>query len=357
MILLLPVILAAGLTVIFSKAAVRAQTAATTFSCTTSAQQGECGPYTYPQIEGLGSDNQRRFSVGNNMWNAISGAHSTLYAINPGNWMVTANMPAGNTAVVSYPSLEADYHLETAKGIWYEQQLSSFSELVSSFTETMNANHGTRAWAAYDLWLNGGKDEVMIQHDFVGNGPCNYEAVARFGGSNGVPSQLWGLCVFGSERVWKLAAPGSKVGSTGTVSETTGTVDILGMLTWMEEHKYLPAKTTLGLLGYGWEIASTGGVNENFQVSAFSVTAKRPVAVPEAPLAVGCQLRIIRGIAGYTKTYDTLVYRGKGTDGKLVANVSSTATALSITLPAAGTYTVEERATGYSASIRTEAVC
>jgi hypothetical protein len=353
--LLLPVILAAGLIVNFSMAAVQAET----FSCTTSSQTGECGPYADRQIEGLGSGNQDNINVGNNMWNPISGASSTLRANNPGSWMVTANMPAGNTAVVSYPSLAADFHLQNSAGNWYEQPLTNFREMVSSFSETMNANRGTSAWAAYDIWLNGGNNEVMIQHDFAGNGPCNYETVQRFGGSDGVPAQLWGLCGFGSEQVWKLAAPRSVVGSTGTVNETSGRVNILQMLTWMEAHRYLPAKSTLGLLGYGWEMASTGGVQENFEVSSFSITTSGSSPrhhLPAAPLSVGYQLKVDRGIRGYKKAYDTLVYRGKGTGGKPIANVASRATQVIIALPAAGFYTVEERATGYAASTRLVAV-
>lgn len=344
----LPLVLAA-LTAISLVAAVRAET----FSCSTNSQNGECWPYSDRLIEGLGSGNQAKIGVGNNIYSPISGASSTVYANSPSDWMVTADMPAGNTAVVSYPSLGADYHLQNSSGNWYEQPLTNFKEMVSSFSETMNANSGTSAWAAYDLWLNGGNDEVMIQHDFAGNGPCDYQAVHWFGGSLGVRPQLWGLCVFGSERVWKLAPADSVVGSSGTVSERVGSVDILGMLTWMEAHKYLPARSTLGLLGYGWEMASTGGVNENFTVSSFSVTTTpRPPIVKPAPLGVGYQLKVYRGIRGFRYEYHTVVFRGSGTAGRQVANVWSRATELTITLPAPGTYTIFEGERGYANTTR-----
>jgi hypothetical protein len=227
-----------------------APTPAPTGTCTTSAAQGECGPYTDPQIEETSSNP----SVGNNVWAPISGWKQTLYATSPGDWSVTANMPAGNTAVVSYPSSGADYN---------SRSLSSFTTLRSSFSENMNANSDTSAWAAYDIWANGGANEIMIQHDFANNGACTYEATADFGGSGGVPVQKWGLCQFGSELVWKLTSG----------NEQTGSVDILAMLTWLESQGYLPANSTLSSIGYGWEIASTGGVNENFQVSSYSITA------------------------------------------------------------------------------------
>jgi hypothetical protein len=184
---------------------------------------------------------------------------------NPGDWSVTANLPAGNTAVVSYPSLGANYGTSGPQGT----PLSDFKSMYSSFSENMHANSGTSAWAAYDIWLPSASantsNEVMIQHDFANNGACTAEASATFGGSGGVPVQKWNLCQFGSELVWKL---------TGG-NEQSGKVDILAMLNWLVAHGYLPKDSTLSLIGYGWEICSTGGQNENFQVNSFSITATK----------------------------------------------------------------------------------
>jgi hypothetical protein len=126
----------------------------------------------------------------------------------------------------------------------------------------MNANSGTSAWATYDLWFNNWSNEVMIQHDFANNGPCTFSATATFGGSGGVPVQNSGLCVFGSELVWKLTSG----------NEQTGSVDILAMVTWLENNGYMPANSTITDLSYGFEVCSTGGQNENFQVNSFSIT-------------------------------------------------------------------------------------
>jgi len=163
-------------------------------------------------------------------------------------------MPAGNTAVVSFPNVGESYS---------EPALSSFSSIYSSFDESMNATSATSAWAAYDIWLNNWNNEVMIQHDFAGNGPCPSEATATFGGSGGVPVQSWDLCQYGSELIWKL---------TGG-NEQSGTVDVLAMLNWLETNGYLPASSTLTDISYGWEICSTGGVPETFSLSNFTVTS------------------------------------------------------------------------------------
>jgi hypothetical protein len=231
-------------------------------ACTVTAAKGSCGPYSkYSPITGTTSAT----NIGNNVWNPISGWKQALYSVNPGEWSVTADMPAGNTAVVSYPSLGANYGQVSGNA----EPLSDFASLDSSFSEDMHATSATSAWAAYDIWLgpsSGSKatDEVMIQHDFANNGPCTAKASATFGGSGGIPARKWNLCQFGSELVWKL---------TGA-NEQSGTVDILAMLNWLVAHRYMAEDTGLFSIGYGWEICSTGGQDENFQVSSFSITAK-----------------------------------------------------------------------------------
>lgn len=239
-------------------------------ACTTGAAKGGCGPYDeYSHITGITSSTY----IGNNVWNPIPGWKQTLLATSPGNWHVTANMPAGNTAVVSYPSIGANYG--APNGVYLPTPLTNYSSIVSSFSENMNSNSETDAWATYDVWLGIDKcdpsqstcptHEVMIQHDFSANAnpPCPTAATATFGGSRGVPVRNWNLCKYGTELIWQLPA---------SASEQSGSVDVLSMLTWLVNNGYLPANTALWSIGYGWEICSTGGVNENFQVSRFSIT-------------------------------------------------------------------------------------
>lgn len=238
--------------------------------CTTNAAQGRCGPYDdYPHITGTTSSTY----IGSNVWNTVPGWRQTLHATDPGNWQVTANMRAGNTGVVSYPSVGVNYGQIT----FLPTPFTSYSSIYSSFSEIMNATAMTSAWAAYDIWLGPNKCspadsdcasyEVMIQHDFANNGDCTTEATASFGGSGGVPVQNWHLCKYGSELIWKLGAD-----EQHKVSQPSGSVDILSMLVWLVNQKYLPADTGLWQIGYGWEICSTGGANENFQINRFSIT-------------------------------------------------------------------------------------
>jgi hypothetical protein len=226
--------------------------------CVTSAAKGSCGPYLYPAVTGSDGSNT---TVGQDVWNPISGWSQTLYAKSPGNWYVTANMPAGNTAVVSFPNTGESYN---------SNLLSSFFSLYSSFSENMNATAGTSAEAAYDIWLNNWKNEVMIQHDMVNRGgPCGpVLATATFGGHGGVPTQSWNLCQYGSELIWQVPGSGSQYGFKAA------SVDVLAMLEWLENNGgYLPHGSSLTAIGYGFEICSTGGVDENFEIKAFSITS------------------------------------------------------------------------------------
>jgi len=180
---------------------------------------------------------------------------------------VSANFPLGNTAVVSYSNTEQK------PPCCSEPLLDSFNSITASFSESMPHLAGVSAWAAFDNWFNNWADEVMIQNDFVGNGPCTYRAVAQFGGSKGITASTWGLCVFGSELIWKLAPSSTVVGSSATINDPTMTVDVLAMTKWLETHGYLPANTTITDTSYGWEICSTAGLTEPFTVSAYSITA------------------------------------------------------------------------------------
>jgi hypothetical protein len=224
-------------------------------TCTTSAAMGQCGPYNDSQINSLDEP-----TVSQDVWSPIPGWQQTLHATNPGNWHVVANMPAGNTAVVSFPDTGANYN---------EKPLSSYGSIVSSFSETSpgaGARRQNNYDTGFDLWLNHWNNEVMIQMDNYGSqsvGTCSYLARVIFGGAHGVPVQHWGLCRFGSELIWQLTQG----------HERTGSVDILSMLTWLEDARYLPAASTVTAFSYGFEICSTGGQNETFQLNSFSIIA------------------------------------------------------------------------------------
>jgi hypothetical protein len=154
---------------------------------------GQLRPYRYPAIT---CNNGQNTTVAQDVWNPIPQWPQTLHAIEPGNWYVTADMPAGNTAVVSFPDVGQQYY--------YPNTLADFSSIHSSFAEDMNQVSGTSAEADYDIWRNDWRNEVMIQNDIVNRDACPVLTSAGFGGSGGVPVQLWSLCRYGSELIWQL---------------------------------------------------------------------------------------------------------------------------------------------------------
>ena len=82
-----------------------------------------------------------------------------------------------------------------------------------------------------------------------------------------------GPCTYGSALIWKAAAPGSAVGTHKTVNQSSGTVDLKEMLTWLVKHGYMAANPTITNVSYGWEICSTDGAKQKFRVSDYSLTA------------------------------------------------------------------------------------
>jgi hypothetical protein len=229
--------------------------------CVTSDDMGNCGPYLDLAISGSdGTDT----IVGQNVWGPIPGYTQTLYSIGPGNWYVTANGPVGNTAVLTFPNV-------WQKNLPSPNKLSDYSSIYSSFSENTHPTAGTSAEAAFDIWLNNWNNEVMIQHDmYKRGGPCGpVLATVNFGGKGGVPVQSWILCQFNTEIIWQVSGTGDVYGFQ------SGSVDVLAMLTWLENNGgYLPQGSTLDNgISYGFEICSTGGVNENFEVTSFTITS------------------------------------------------------------------------------------
>jgi hypothetical protein len=242
--------------------------------CATSADDGLCPApghdYGYPADT---LSNGRNLYLANNIWNhrALPSATQTMTAYDPGNWSVTANMTAGNTAVISGPEIRQDLNGAPVP-------LGNYHQVTSSFAENQNPGPGTRSEFGYDIWTSTSAgnlfaQELMIWPDSVNRGTCGgatpVASKVQFGGRNGVPVQAWDLCVNGpkqpgSEYIWYL--PASK-------NERSGSVDILSMLQWMVAHGYYPAGSGVSQIDAGFEICSTGGVPENFRVSRFTLTA------------------------------------------------------------------------------------
>jgi hypothetical protein len=226
--------------------------------CTTSVPSGNCGPYSYPPI--TNSDGYNTY-VGNNKWgcgNPDQCGLQTVRANTPGDWQVTSNQAARNTAVLTYPEIQQVFTKTTDT----DPPIASFHAVYSHFAEAMHATAGTDAEAAYDIWLSNtkGPDEVMVWVDNHGRG-------------SGGATRIGHATIFGQPfTVYRYG--GGEIIFSLDHNEQTGTVHIIATLRWLQSHGYVSAHAGIGQVDFGWEICSTGGKPETFTVSAYSLRSE-----------------------------------------------------------------------------------
>lgn len=243
-------------------------------TCTASGQNGTCGAYTYSSPKNpdgyVVNSNGFDTYVINNCW-ANPSCNLKQTTTDPGNWSVTGSETAGNTGVRDYPDTQQLMNNWTGGG-WNgsgtatDTPISKLYSLTSTFSEVMPHNSGTIAEAGYDIWTNYSSD-IMIWVDNVnrGTGGASQIGTATIGGQKFTVYQFGGA---GGEIIFSLDGSGG----TGTfANETSGTVDILATLRWVQAHGYA-TNITIGQIDFGWELCSTGGSNETFSMKHFTIT-------------------------------------------------------------------------------------
>jgi hypothetical protein len=227
-------------------------------ACVTANVHSDCGPYSDPAISG---SNGYSTYVSQDMWNPISGAAQTMTATGPGSWKVTADMPASNTAVVSYPDTQQIYTTSNNT----PEPLSNFSSIASSYAESGPAGSGDDYEAAYDIWTSAGGNvqEIMIWVDDHGQTPAGSDVASAT--IDGVGYKIWSTSGAG--------AVGKTVSMVLDSNQSSGSVSVLDDLNWLKSGGYMPAGSGLGQLDFGFEICSTGGVPQTFTVSQYGIKA------------------------------------------------------------------------------------
>lgn len=210
--------------------------------------QSTGNPCSLGTFAGIPGSNQYNLYGGNDCWaDPTCTFTSTFY--DAGNWSVQANEPAGNTSVKAYPDVQHLYD---------SPDLSSLSSLTSTYAEDVGATSGTIAWAAYDVWLNNWAAEILIAVDNHNIDPTYLPVVGHFT----VDGEGYTLYDNGSERV-----------VVADTNQQSGTVDIQAVLGQVQALGKLPAANTLNAVDFGWEIDSTGGQQETFSVSNYSLSS------------------------------------------------------------------------------------
>ena len=194
-----------------------------------------------------------RFDLYNNEWNTSDNpGPQTICGNSESDWQAVSNQRAGNVAVLTAPQVQIPYNHSNG------YPLSDFSSLSSSYAEDMHAVAGTDAEAMYDLWLNGLNKEVMFWVDDHGQTPAgSVVATTTFSGAT------WDLWQTGSG-YWAFVREGNA---------SSGTVDLLAGLQYLESRGDLVATDKLWQVNFGWEICSTAGAPETFTVSNYSVNS------------------------------------------------------------------------------------
>jgi hypothetical protein len=194
-----------------------------------------------------------RFDLYNNEWNTSGNpGPQTICGNSESDWQAVSNQRAGNTAVLTAPSVQIPYNNS------HGYPLSDFSSLSSSYAENMHAVAGTDAEAMYDIWLNGLNKEVMFWVDNHGQTPAGSKvATTTFSGAT------WDLWRTGSG-YWAFVREGNA---------SSGTVDLLAGLQYLKSRGDLAATDKLWQVNFGWEICSTAGAPETFTVSNYSVNS------------------------------------------------------------------------------------
>jgi hypothetical protein len=193
------------------------------------------------------------FDVFNNEWNSAQAGPQTVWADSFHSWGVVSTQ-ADTTGVKTYPSVQENFR---------DTRLTSLRRLTSSFAESMPPEASAyRAEAAYDLWLNDYRNEVMVWVDNHGQQP------------NGIVSSE--AVLSGQHfRVYRGNAHMVSLVLLSGTHETTGSVNLLLGLRWLVDHGYLRGSALLTQVDFGWEIVSTDGVPLKFTLHSYSLSVQR----------------------------------------------------------------------------------
>ncbi len=195
-----------------------------------------------------------RFDLFNNEWNTSANpGPQTICGNSESNWEVTSNQRAGNTAVLTYPSVQVNYNSQNGYA------LSRFSSMTSSWAERMPSVSGLDAEAAYDIWLNDLNKEVMVWVDNHGQTPAGSKVAVY-----SVSGATWDLYVTSDNSYMAFVREGNA---------DSGSVDLFTLLKDLEGRGLLSSSDTLWQVNFGFEICSTGGGQASFSVSNYSLSS------------------------------------------------------------------------------------
>lgn len=207
---------------------------------------GPASAATWWSTNNWGTWSDGGYTLYNNVWGSGAGPQ-TIWANSFSNWGVWADHP--NTGgIKSYPNVTK----------YVGVPINSLSSVKSSYNVTVPTS-GAFA-TTYDIWDANKSNEIMLWLNKTGPiGPIgSYATQISLGGYS------WDVYKGnnGSNNVYSFLNTGYS---------TSGTVDILSVLRWMENTQHWIGNVTLGDVQFGWEITSSAG-GLNFQTNSYSVS-------------------------------------------------------------------------------------
>jgi hypothetical protein len=187
------------------------------------------------------------YTLYNDVWGSGAGPQS-IWANSSSNWGVWSNQP--NTGgIKSYPNATK----------WIGTPINSLRSVTSGYNVSVPSSGAYET--AYDVWDSSNANEIMLWLNQTGPiGPIgSYVTNVSVGGFNWNVYKGWN----GSNNVYSFLNTGRS---------TSGSVDILSVLRWLENTQHWIGNVTLGNVQFGWEITSSSG-GMNFQVNSYWVSS------------------------------------------------------------------------------------
>ena len=209
---------------------------------------GPAWAYAYESSAQYASYSTGGYTIYNDEWGNGHGSQ-TLWVNSSQSWGVFSNQPS-TSGVKSYP--------DEAKSVG--RSLNSLSHVTSSFRQTIPSSGSFES--AYDIWLNGYGIEVMVWTSTHGG-------VAPLGSNTGnltIDGNTWSVYVGNNGR-------NPTYSFKRTSNENSGTVNLLDLLKWLQNTRHYYNNPTLSQVQYGFEISGTGGHQETFAITSYSVSA------------------------------------------------------------------------------------
>jgi hypothetical protein len=187
------------------------------------------------------------YTLYNDVWGSGAGPQS-IWANSYSNWGVWSDQP--NTGgIKSYPNVSK----------WIGTPINSLNWVTSGYNVSIPSSGAFES--AYDIWDSSNSNEIMLWLNKTGPiGPIgSYVTNVSVGGFNWNVYKGWN----GSNNVYSFLNTGYS---------TSGSVDILSVLRWLENSEHWIGDITLGNVQFGWEITSSSG-GMNFQVNSYWVSS------------------------------------------------------------------------------------